>query len=281
MLASDPALRLGAAGADVHAFRVATRRLRSDLRTFRPLLEPDWVAALRSELSWIADVVGAVRDADVLGDRLRAQAADLGEGDAPDDVSAADSSGVASLLRLVTEQGAAARAALLDALRSARYDALIESLVAASSHPAFAGAAEVDAPARTVVARLVRRTWKRLRREVRVAGKNPTDHALHRVRIVAKRSRYAAEAAARVFGRRAERFAEAITDVQTVLGDHHDASVAEQWLRAAASSPGAAARAGLAAGMLIARQRRDREHLHRKWRRVWKKASRKELRRWF
>jgi CHAD domain-containing protein len=272
LLAHDPPLRLAADVVDVHQFRVATRRLRSDLRTFAPLLDPEWVASLRAELSWIAEIVGAVRDSDVLWIRLHEQSSELGE---------EDSAGSQSLLRVLTAEGDRARVAMHEALRSTRYDRVVESLVAASSHPQFADAADVDAMARPVAAHLVRRTWKRLRREVRHAGKHPTDEQLHEIRIVAKRSRYAAEAAARVVGTRAETFASAIADVQTVLGDHHDAAVAEHWLRTASAAADEPAAAGITAGLLIARQRRDRTRLAREWRDVWARASRSELRRWF
>ena len=55
---------------DVHQARVATRRLRSDLRTFAPLLDREWLDGLRAELKWLGGELGPVRDAEVLRDRL-------------------------------------------------------------------------------------------------------------------------------------------------------------------------------------------------------------------
>ena len=76
----DPLVRLRApVGRDdtaVHQMRVGCRRLRSDLRTFAPLLDRDWTAGLRTELGWLADALGAARDAEVLRARLR-RTADL------------------------------------------------------------------------------------------------------------------------------------------------------------------------------------------------------------
>ena len=37
-----------------------------------PLLDPGWAKGLRAELAWLADELGEVRDADVLGQTLRA-----------------------------------------------------------------------------------------------------------------------------------------------------------------------------------------------------------------
>ena len=50
--------------------RVATRRLRSALATFRPLLDREQTEPLREELKWIAGMLGAARDAEVMQERL-------------------------------------------------------------------------------------------------------------------------------------------------------------------------------------------------------------------
>ena len=55
----------------VHQMRVACRRLRSDLKTFRPLVEPLWGESLRAECKWLADALGDARDLEVLRERLR------------------------------------------------------------------------------------------------------------------------------------------------------------------------------------------------------------------
>ena len=113
LVANDPVVRIGEDPEGVHQARVATRRLRSHLRTFRELLDPEWTRALRDELGWLGDELGAVRDADVLldaarGPRRGARARRPGRGRAaPAAGSSADRE--------------AARAVLLDGLRSDRY----------------------------------------------------------------------------------------------------------------------------------------------------------------
>ncbi len=82
MVAHDPGVRMGDDPEDVHQARVGTRRLRSDLRTFRPLLDPDWVAGLREEAGWYAGLLGEVRDTEVLMERLEHQARSLPKEDA-------------------------------------------------------------------------------------------------------------------------------------------------------------------------------------------------------
>ncbi len=115
-------------------------------------------------------------------------------------------------------------------MRSPRYLALLDHLVDAAREPALALDADVDD---LELAGFARRPWRKLRKAVDALGDDPSDHELHRVRIRAKRARYASEAVAPVFGKRAREFARAMAAVQDVLGEHQDAVVASEWLRAA------------------------------------------------
>jgi CHAD domain-containing protein len=125
---------------------------------------------------------------------------------------------------------------------------------------------------------LVAKPWKKLRKAVRKAGDDPPDHELHQIRIRAKRARYAAEAVEPVIGKPAEDFADAVSDLQSVLGDHQDAVVGEAWLREAAGS--ARRDVALVAGQLIAAERASAADTRAHWPKVWKAASRKRLRAW-
>src|SRR5690242_12387331 len=75
IVVNEPGVRAGDAGA-IHDMRVATRRLRSTLRTYRGVLpDPRRTEGLRDELRWLGDALGAVRDGDVLGEKLAAAVA--------------------------------------------------------------------------------------------------------------------------------------------------------------------------------------------------------------
>src|SRR5258708_490040 len=54
----------------VHKMRVATRRLRSTLRTFGTIVSGDGTADLAQELKWPGDLLGAARDVEVQAGRL-------------------------------------------------------------------------------------------------------------------------------------------------------------------------------------------------------------------
>lgn len=264
----DPVVRLDTDPEGVHQARVATRRLRSDLRTFRPLVDVEATARLRQELRWIAGLLGFVRDGDVLLERMRRRAAGLHEEHAR---------GAAEVLSTLERHRDVAHAQLLTALRERRYLDLLDRLVAEANAPSLLP--EASRPARHVVSGLVGRPWVSLERAARRLGKKPSDAELHDLRIRTKRVRYAAEAAAPLFGQEATAFAKAAADLQTVLGDLNDAVVARAWLRDWAK--GDRSGQGIAAAEELARLERDAAREERgRWRKRWERLAAEELRTW-
>lgn len=263
----DPVVREGVDPEGVHQARVATRRLRSDLRVYQPLLDATWAGALRSELSWLADTLGRVRDVDVLMMRLQRQANEL---------PPADAAAARELIALLGVEHAAARGELIDAYRSRRYLDLLDRLVAAVHAPLVLPAA--DRPARSALPALARAPWLAFEKAARKVSSTSSDDALHEVRIRAKRARYAAEVAAIAVGKRARSLADALADVQELLGEHHDAGVAADWLRRA--STGVAPATAFVAGQLVGRQEAEaRRHLEA-WPAVWEKTRKGKLTSW-
>jgi CHAD domain-containing protein len=263
----EAGVRTGEDPEAVHQARVATRRIRSTLRTFSKLLDEEWTDRLRADLKWLANLLGQVRDTDVLLERFAEHLAEL---------PADDQKAGRRLLARLSEQRDQARRRLLGAMAQDKYADLLDDLVAAAAAPALLPGA--DRPAAEVMPPLVRKPWKKLRKEVRKAGDDPPDEELHQIRIRAKRARYAAEAVEPVFGKPAETFADAVADIQSVLGDHQDAVVGEAWLREAAGT--SRRDVALVAGMLIAAERAAAATTRDRWRPVWEAADRKNLRAW-
>jgi CHAD domain-containing protein len=267
LVRNDARVRLGEEPEAVHQARVATRRLRSDLRTFGDALEPSWSGPLRDELKWLGLALAGVRDSEVLRERIRSG----GERLRPQDRGAVD-----RLLHAVDRRRDDAREVLLVALRSARYVALLDAVVEASNEPRVLDGI-ATAPASTVLPSLLDAPWKELATAVERLAQDEGDEALHAARIRAKRARYASEAVTPVFGTKARAFAQAAASLQDVLGDHQDAVVAGAWLReTAAAEPDLA----FAAGQLHALEALAAQDARRQWPGAWKALSRKKLRFW-
>ena len=253
----------------VHQARVATRRLRSDLKTFSAFLDPVWLRHTGAELKWLGDRLGQVRDADVLAQRV-------------------GSAGTEELRLRLAAQRRGFSAELAEAINGDRYGHLLERLHTGSLTPPLyldartgqksGRTPRADDPARDVLPALVRRPWKRVRRRVRRAAGKPSDTQLHRIRIASKQLRYAAEAAEPVIGKAARRTARRAKDLQTVLGDHHDAVTAEEWLQGVALD--GTGSAGFAAGQLACTTQRQQRQLRRAWRSDWASLAAASSTRW-
>jgi CHAD domain-containing protein len=237
----------------VHQARVAIRRLRSTLRTCRSELDEAWTAGLRDELKWLAGLLGHIRDADVMAPELA---------DKLDALPEADREPGKRLLRVLSAQRAVARQELLEGLASERTADLLDAVVAAAKAPVLTG--DPDRRAAKVLSPLVFATYRKLRKAVKKAGKNPADHELHRIRIKAKRCRYAAEMAVPALGRPSVKLGAAAEAIQDELGDQHDAVVAQDWLRAATGQ--GRRDTAFAAGQLVAAYRTDADAHRAAWR---------------
>lgn len=261
LLRHDPAVRLGDDAEAVHQARVATRRLRADLRTFRGLVEQDWADSLRAELRWLGGDLGAVRDAEVMRDLLRSLARRLPSEDR--------STGLRVAARLERVRDDARRRLLAD-LDSERYLDLVEALLRASHEPPLTAAAEE--PAADVLPGLVEGNWKRIRRDVRRLPADPPDAALHEVRILAKRLRYAAEAVGIALPGY-DKLAKEAAALQDVLGRHQDAVVVQGWLRA--QRGGFTSAQAFVAGELWGLAGGDASRSRREWPAAWTSLRRR------
>jgi inorganic triphosphatase YgiF len=271
LLTQDVVVRRG--GDDgVHQMRVAARRLRSALKTFRPLLDGAWADALRAELSWLANELGGARDSEVVLARLVA------------DLERLPAELVIGPVRARLDQDLGGdlvrhQESVLTTLRSERYLALLERLVDAAWEPLTTPAAE--APAGEAVASLLTRGWSRLARDVeRLDRPSATDAEWHRTRIDAKAMRYACDAVEPVAGSDARALSRRLAKLQFVLGEHQDTVMTRGVLRGIATSP----RGGTVAftlGLLYARQQEAATRARARFRRLWVEVARPRHRRWW
>jgi len=270
----DPGARVGVPE-DVHKMRVATRRLRSALRTFRPLLDRDVSEPLRGELTWLAGVLGQARDTQVMWDRLDSMVEKE-----PSDVATTDVRGAMdSELREAHDSAVTTATAALDSVRYFRLlDALDELVRRPPWNPVALGSAD------DVLRPRVHAEWKRLRRRVRAAQETEPgpdrDEHLHEVRKAAKRLRYAVEAVEPAFGAKAARLAAAAESVQEVLGDLNDSVVTRALLRQLAAESAGRPGNALLYGRMHAAEERHAARAQAQYDAAWHAASRRRLRRW-
>ncbi|GAA4676643.1 CYTH and CHAD domain-containing protein [Phytohabitans rumicis] len=281
ILTHDPLVRLRAPVGDndtaVHQMRVGCRRLRSDLRTFGPLVEASWAKPLRDELGWIAGLLGGARDAEVLRARLRRTAA-------TDPLAPPDEAAVARIDADLAARHEDALVALDEGLRSDRYVKLVEVLVAAAKEPHLTPLARSRAV--DVLPKLVSRPWRQFAHGSRgidgAAELDPyaPDEQWHAVRINGKRARYAVEAVAGVLGGAAPELAKALAGVQDLLGEHQDAATAaETWLAIAMADPDDHALA-VTAGRLFERERAAIRTVRTDFPDAWDKAAKPRMTAW-
>lgn len=257
-----PVARLGEDPEGVHQARVATRRLRSDLRTFRPLLDREWADALGDELRWLAATLGEVRDADVLLIRFRRAA------DAHPEL---DPAAMAEIIATLEAQRRRDTGRLLAALDSERCDTLLDTLVAAAADPPTT--ARADRRASKALPRLLAKRWRRIERAVAALDDDAPTDELHRIRILAKRARYAADAVAPGLAATVRPVAKALAAVQDELGDLNDAAVAEAWLTDLA--PTVDGSTAYVAGRLAQTLVHEAASAGDRWRRPFDKAARR------
>ena len=244
----------------VHQMRIGMRRLHSALRLF-----DKWVSfpeALQGELDWLAGALGAARDADVLADSTLVKVAQAFSKEAE----------LSPLKQAASTIAKAKRRRAATSVGSVRYSRMMLGIVAwlqgSRWHESLndSGREALAAPLDKRAAKiLVQRHQKLL--ESAEGLKDGLPEKLHRMRIAAKKARYAMEFfQGRHPTRRVEPYINGLTALQDALGWLNDAAVAEGLLRQIAKShPELAHSAGFATGFLCGRTTQDVRVLAKLW----------------
>jgi len=231
MRAHEAGSRLGEDPEEVHDMRVATRRMRAAIKLFQDAL-PERARWVRSELKWVAGVLGDVRDLDVQLEQI----AEWSEG--------ADEEGREALSRTgkaLERQREEARGRLIEALDSTRYERLESSFAAmlklGPTREVTPGGgpdprSKADEPVLSAGSDLLSRRYRKWRKLAdRIdEGSDPED--FHELRKEGKRLRYALEFFTPVYGEEATAgLIKPLKTLQDDLGRHQDAIVATERLR--------------------------------------------------
>lgn len=244
----DPAVRRDAEDS-VHSMRVATRRLRSTLKSYGELLDRTVTDPVGDELKWLAGELGLDRDREVLTGRLMA---------ALDEVPATLVRGpVAERLHTwASAERDGARGRLIGVLDSRRYLALLDTLDALIADPPLRKAAGKKPHKK--IAKAVTRDFRKVaglvEKAVELEPGTDRDVAIHEARKKAKRARYAAEAARPALGKPAKDLVKSMKALQNLLGEHQDSVLARQALRELSAVAHAAGESAFTYGLLHERE---------------------------
>ena len=229
LLANETGTISGSDPEALHDMRVATRRLRAAMRVFQDGFDRMTLARLAEEVSWLAGMLGRVRDLDVFLIWLT----EYGAG------NAGECTGVNLAMAAVSAARAKEREKLLEGLRSERY-AQLKCSFASLLQPVQLPVGHQDGNQPSTddgeqelggfATRKIRRQLKTVRNRAERASADDVEH-LHRLRIAAKRLRYTCEFFADLFPDRLQGLIGILVQVQDTLGGMRDAHLQRQLLR--------------------------------------------------
>jgi CHAD domain-containing protein len=233
----------------VHQLRVAQRRLKTALKVFPGYLDDAWQHTIAPDLAWFGKVLAEARDWDVFTDTTLAAyaSADVEHASWKPVIDAADG------------RRRAARAVVVEALGTRRYARLVLAFIVWLAR--FDLRADDDPmPLAEYAQQRIRKDYRKI---VSVPDLTTLDAPMrHRIRIQAKRLRYALEFFRSLTTQRTrDETAVRLARLQTVLGDANDAAVAADRLAAIdATTP---YQRGFARAWAAASERKDAEEAER------------------
>jgi inorganic triphosphatase YgiF len=231
----------------VHQLRVGARRLRSALSTFRPVVEDAAYGAVKEELRWLAKAFDQARNLDVFADEVVGPAHKM----------AAPPAGLAALVEAVEAARQSARRDACETAGGERFRRLMIDVACwVETGDWLAGEAAKEPAGDYAEHTLTRRLKKLLKRGRKLEAAD--DKARHKMRIGAKKLRYAAEGFASLYSeKKVERFVGRVKDLQDSLGALNDMVTAEPLIASLNLCPEAAYAAGELEGLKLA----DKEKL--------------------
>ena len=224
MVANEAAVMDGKDAEGVHLFRVAVRRLRSLLSLFKHFMEPASLGYLRAELRWLQQELGGARDCDVF----------LLETLEPLIARYPKEPGLVTISQAVLHMKDGAYRRARTALQSTRYTQLLLRLQLWSREGGWfdQGNGERIDPHQLPVQDFARTSLERRTRYLRKKARRAPSleiEALHELRILAKKLRYACEFFRGPFPKKkAKRFVATLVDLQDCLGSLNEVVVSQK-----------------------------------------------------
>ena len=204
---------------DLHAFRVAVRRIRTILQDGDDVVDPESRDRFRHEYRWLGDVTTPTRDADVHLIEFPELAATLPPSRRED---------LASFNDVLLRHRADCHTAMVAELRSIRRAEFGTAWLAfLADDDAWTGCADLaDEPVLRIVLRRIEKAHRQLVKNGRKISKKSPAIAMHELRKEGKRLRYLLECFAPLFDEKAlSVILHPLRDLQDVLGEFQDTEV--------------------------------------------------------
>jgi triphosphatase len=224
-LLHEAGARLGHDPEELHDLRVAGRRLDAILRQFQAFLPAEFLT-VRATLKTALSALGHVRDLDVALGELQ----DFGR-----KLAKADRVGLEPLKKHWLSERERSRAQMLSVLDSVWVQKNLRDLITMIGAPGAASETSADS-ALQASARLIRRRFRKLRKQADRLGSDSSTEEYHGVRGQVKKLRYALEAVAALYGKPAAQLIRALRRWQESLGVQQDAAVAMRRLNTLAGA---------------------------------------------
>lgn len=208
----------------IHDLRVASRRLRAVLEDHARLYRKRPLKRFRKRVRAITRGLGKARELDVALEHLRVLKQDAPEG---------------------TEQAVRRIARMLRKLRKEESDAVDKSCALARSAEFRSALRDLQDSGKDSPLCFLRQTRTTLRcrygalvRSYKRWKAEPSDEALHQVRIAFKKLRYSCEIACHLYGKPMDEFIERMKAAQEALGEWNDTRVLRDYVAACAEQDG-------------------------------------------
>jgi triphosphatase len=240
----------------VHQMRIGLRRLRAALSLFSEILPAHSTAKIKAELRWLTDELGPAREFEVLLVRVVA----------PLEQRSTEIAGIRSLSRDLQEERRLALQRATAAVSSTRFRDLALDVACWIEVRAWQDIQDDPllrersvAPVETIARAQLDRRWRKIRKRGRSLATLDPDRR-HKLRIQAKKLRYAAEFFETIFAsktadKRRKAFMKSLRDLQQCLGELNDIAVHENLSTAVAEASAARSKQppsrAFAAGLVV------------------------------
>jgi CHAD domain-containing protein len=209
----------------LHDFRVALRKLRSNLKSLGGFFTEKAVSqAFVERLNWLDDLISRARDADVLVATFNQALSELR---LPEDRS------IAQLRSVLNEQVLNARVRLDVGFKSKKTHDLLNDLTVFLRETPLVS--QLCADYENQITKLNQKRSRRLSKKVLgINLRNASNAQLHAIRIECKRVRYLTEASLPILGASEQKHIDALIKAQAILGLHNDLATAIKWTKTVA-----------------------------------------------